>query len=105
MINLKTGDLKPTLTGQFKDNDGDAIDLAGATVEFFMWDREDNKIIDGNAVNIVNASEGKVEYKWNDGETDEKGVYKAEFVATYSDGEMTIPNNGFISISIDEDLQ
>lgn len=104
-IVIKQGDLKPTLKGTCKDADGNVIDVSGASIGFYMWDRDGNSIIDNGPVNKIDGPNGKVEYKWQSGDTETIGVYHGEFVAQFSDGEMTIPNDGFISITIEDDLQ
>ena len=101
---FEKGDTKPPLKAQATDFDGDPIDLSGAMLHFNMFDRSGEIVIDGGAVSLVtDGTDGKVQYSWQDGDTDTVGTYKAEFVAEYSDGILTIPNDGFIDVRINED--
>ena len=98
---LEKGDTKPPLKVQAQDFEGDPIDVKGAMLYFNMFDRNGDIVVDQGSVNIVNdGTDGKIEHRWETGETDEVGVYKAEFVAEYSDGVLTIPNDGFIDVRI-----
>jgi hypothetical protein len=48
---------------------------------------------------------GEVWMVWAPGETDAAGFYQAEFEVTYQDGKReTFPNNGYISLLIQNDL-
>ncbi len=50
---------------------------------------------------IVDPATGEVVYQWVDGDTDEVGKYRAEFVVTYADErEETFPSKGGIAIEI-----
>jgi hypothetical protein len=82
------------------------IDLSGAAVELYVYDnREDSIIIDGGSVTVTDAANGLVEYEWQDSDTQTVGLHKGEFVVTYADGELTVPNDGFIPVEITEDIQ
>ena len=101
---FEKGDTKPPLKVQATDFEGDPIDVSGAMLYFNMFDRSGEIVVDGGAVSLVtDGTDGKIQYSWQDGDTDETGVYKAEFVAEYSDGVLTIPNDGFIDVRINED--
>ncbi len=113
MINeivLKKGDTVPVreLELQEENSDGDRvpIDLTGSSVEFFVYDNQNGDLlIDEGTVNIVDSVNGLIEYEWEDGDTQRTGVHKGEFVVKYADGELTVPNDGFIPVKITEDLQ
>jgi len=109
-IVTKKGDNLPIreLELQEEDSNGDRvpIDLTGSSVEFFVYDNQtDQLLIDEGSVTITDAANGLIEYEWQDGDTQETGVHKGEFVITYADGELTVPNEGFIPVKITEDLQ
>ena len=96
------GDTKPAVKGTAKDENG-AIDLSGSEVKFYMRNEETGKMkVDGAVATITDAANGKVEYSWQQGDTDEVGLFEVWFVATYSDGEITIPNAGNKPIEITE---
>ena len=95
---IKRNDTKPSLSA-ILSQDGSAVDITGATVNFHMGD-----IIDTAAV-IVNAATGSVRYDWAAVDTEKAGEFSAEFEVTFSDGKIeTFPNVGYLRINIDEDL-
>lgn len=109
-ILLKQGDQKPEVEVQLLQADGNGgttpVDLSGANVKFYVVNPvTDELLIDGETVTITDAANGKIRYQWTSGDTDESGVWKGEFVATYSDGDLTFPNTGFIPVIINEDAQ
>jgi len=88
-----------------KDRNG-AIDLNGTQqVRLVASDREGNNVLTEN-VTVVNASGGEVEYKWEPGDfIENSGVYRIEFEIQDSTGEVeTVPNDGYITVEIEEEL-
>lgn len=82
------------------------VDLSGASVKFYVYDpRKNQQIIDGANVTIENASLGKIRYKFTSNNVTETGVFPGEFVATFSDGDLTFPNTGYLKVVINEDAQ
>lgn len=56
-------------------------------------------------VDVVEAAEGKVEYQWEADDLAKAGSYSMEFEITWSDGTVqTVPNEGYYSLVIEEDL-
>lgn len=107
---LKQGDQKPEvevqLLQQSSSGGTEPVDLSGADVKFYAVDPTTNELlIDGENVTIVDAANGEVRYQWTSGDVDSYGFWKAEFVATYSDGSLTFPNTGFIDVIINPDAQ
>lgn len=98
---LKQRDTSPALQYTVKDEDGSAIDLSGATVTFYMQDETGTTVIDGGSVTLVDAANGIVKYEWQDGDSDNAGYFKAEFLVTFGDGtKRTSPDPGWISIVV-----
>jgi len=109
-IVMKKGDNLPIreLELQEKDSNGDRvpIDLTGSSIKFYVYDNQTGQLlIDEGNVTITDSVNGLIEYEWQTGDTQETGVHKGEFVVTYADGELTVPNDGFIPVKIVEDLQ
>ncbi len=81
------------------------VDLTGATVRFHMVKDDGTVTIDNvtDGVTVVTATDSPVvSYQWQDGDTDAKGRYEAEFRVTYEDGSTeTFPARGFIPILIE----
>lgn len=89
-----------------EDRDG-AIDISGNTgIKFYLRNVETgDKKIDGKDASEVNASEGRVKYEWDPEDVDTPGVYEAEFVVSFTDGEQTFPSNNFKSVRIEPDIE
>jgi len=103
---LKKGDQKPEAEVQLLDGNNDPVDLSGADVKFYAYDSNTDKlIIDGEDVTITDAANGKVTYQYTQNDVEETGLFKAEFVAVYSDGDLTFPNNGYIPFIVNPDAQ
>ena len=82
------------------------FDLTGATgVTFTMMDSTGNyKVAKKDAV-IVSSSGGTIQYNWAAEDTDEGGLFKAEFQLQYANGgRLTVPQQGFITIEIPKDI-
>lgn len=108
---LKQGNTSPAIEAQLLDNDEEPIDLNGATVKFAMRLAGGSSNTVDDFATISNPDDGIVQYPWSDGDTDEVGTYNAEFEVDYSggtgvnfDGDEDFPNEGYITIRIDETL-
>lgn len=102
---IKEDDTSPVLEATLTDENGNAVDLTGASVDFHMRRQLDDTLkVDGTA-SIIDAANGKVQYSWSSGDTDTTGKYDAEFEVTYSSGDIeTFPNHENIVIKITDDL-
>jgi hypothetical protein len=103
---IKRNDTTPAIRYKLKPA---AVDLTGATVQFQMRARRPRgapPVIDTAAVVVTETGTPTVEYTWQEGDTDNAGVYEAEFRVTYANNEVeTFPNDGFISVKVSEDIQ
>ena len=101
---LKKGDTSPVLVATFKDYDGTAVSIVGASVKILV------KTLDGTSVvnspmTITDGTNGVAEYEWQSGDTDTTGTYKVEFEVTFDNGAVeTFPNNKYEMMVIKEDL-
>ncbi len=81
------------------------VDLDGATVVFYMVKDDGTVTLDDvtDGVTVEEETDPPVlSYQWQDGDTDAKGRYEAEFRVTYEDGSTeTFPARGFIPILIE----
>lgn len=102
---IKKDDLIPKLRIALTDSAGAAVDLTGATAVFRMRARGGAlKITDQNAAVVAPATAGIVEYTWAGTDTDTVGVYDAEVMLTYVNGDQTIPSAGFITVIVAPNL-
>lgn len=101
---IKKGDRAPAYAAQLKVN-GEVLSLVGGglTVRFYMRPKGGGAlVVDGGTATITNAAEGRVEYAWEDGDTDTVGTFEAEFRVTASGVTRTIPSRGFNYIEVVE---
>jgi len=107
---IKTGATEPGLRAQLTDDNDNAIDLTGASVEFIMAEPGGDRVIE-DTVTILNPSEGRVAYTWKSADTDTAGQYNAEFAVDYSGdtgsnfvADEYFPSDDYLSIHIMESL-
>jgi len=102
-INLKSGDTLPVFKAQLIGADGTEFDLTGKDAKLYVGQ---DGLVTGESMTIVDETAGKVEYEWQSADTDGSGEYDAEIVVTDgSGGERTFPTSGFITVTINDDLQ
>jgi len=69
-----------------KEKDRSVVDLTSCTVAFYFRHVDANQAkVSGAACNITDAVNGKVEYRWQVGDTAVPGLYNAEFRITFAD--------------------
>lgn len=99
---IKRGDLHPPLRLQLIQN-RQPIQLAGCTVRLDMA-RSGVLKVSANFT-VVSEAEGRVEYQWAEGDTDEAGEYHAEAVVVFPDQTtMTVPTSGDFAVLVNERL-
>lgn len=97
---MAKGDTFPAIAATLTQN-GDAVDLTSATVQFKM--RKNGKVVVLEDATVVNASTGEVEYEWAAGDSDTVGIHEAFWIVTYSDNTVqTFPGKGFNLIQIQQ---
>lgn len=103
-VYVKQNDTKPDLQVTVNDDNGDAIDVSGATIAFHMNDSINTSKVD-SAGSIVTAASGIIKYVWQTGDLDTVGIYNAEFQITFSDSSiLTTPSNGYLIIVVGAEL-
>jgi len=94
-FHFKRGDTSDPLKVQITENNL-PVDLSSAQgVEFHMGG------IVHDSADILEPSDGVVEYKWKDGDTDVTGLFKSNFKVTNANGEvLSYPRDDYIEILI-----
>jgi hypothetical protein len=106
-VTMKRHDRLPALRVVVRDKDtGDPIDFTGASsAKFYMKDENGTLIVDATAIIESPATEGRLRYDWEEGDTATEGEYRAEFELDYGvDGKLTVPNASDILVRVYEDL-
>ena len=90
---IKQNDKKPALVATLKDEDGNVVDLSHVVaIDFKMRLRgaSENKV-DSHEFTYAriqgDPKDGKIQYLWQDGDTDTPGMYEAEFELIYRNDE------------------
>lgn len=102
-IALKRGSTRP-IEALLQDGSGMALTMTGATVKFQLRKKSDSTLkINGNA-EVVDEPTAHVRYTPTPTDTDTAGNYVAEWRVTYAGGDVLVPEEGYITVKIWEDL-
>lgn len=96
-IEIKQGNMVPAFEAQlFGPPPGnEPINLQGAMVEFCFGRGH------GGPCEIVDAANGRVRYEWQEGDTDDPGMWNGEFVVTFVSGHtQRVPSGGYVAVRI-----
>lgn len=105
---IRKGDTAGILADVLKDDEGQPVDIAGATIELTVTPiGGGTPIVSGGASNDqvgdgADGSKGAVHYEWASPQTDEAGDFLGEWKVTIGGEVQTYPNAGYILISITE---
>lgn len=95
VIEIKQGSTIPGFEAVFVDSGGQPINLSNATVEFVFGRCR------GGPCQIVDAAGGRVRYEWQEGDTDDPGTWRGEFIVTMVPGRVQrVPSGGYVSVRI-----
>jgi hypothetical protein len=102
---ITQNDTYPPIRGVCKDEDGDPVNLAGASVRFIMQPSGEEADTVNAAGSVEDEAGGVVSYSWQVGDTAEPGIYCAEFEVTHSGGGIeTFPRHAPLAIRIRAEL-
>lgn len=81
------GSTRPFFAVQLlKESDHTVVSLAGASVGFsFRHVDSTTAAVSAQSCNITDATNGKVEYRWQSSDLNVPGTYNAEFRVTFAD--------------------
>lgn len=105
---LKTGDFGfPIETHLTNAATGEIPDFTSATLRFKMRPVPESDspapALD-RAAEVVDEETGLCQYVWQEGDTDDPGIYRVEWKLISPGGEQTYPSDGFNVIQIKGDL-
>ena len=93
-FHLKKNDLLPPIKIELtEDGTTTPFDLTNFTGKFFMALSDDltTAKVDGSAVTITDAANGKAEYRWSGTDTDTEGKFQFEFRFTSASKTFSVP--------------
>ena len=99
-------DLLPIISAVLTNESGTPVNLTGATVSFHMSAANGTPKVNEAAV-IDSPAAGTVHYDWAVGDTDEAGLFDAEWEVIFTTGTkpLTFPNTATkISVQVTEEL-
>lgn len=105
-VQLKAGDLFPDIEATVTDENGNVVDVSGATITCSVRHsrKPTTKILDGGVGLVVDGPNGQIAYRWSSGETEvTPATYEAEFLVTPVVGDpFRVPTVGYIPVNIYE---
>lgn len=103
---MKRNDTLPQMSAVLRDEQGQPVDLTDATVRFHMKSVDgDTPKIDREGQSVGDPTTGRVTYDWTTEDTDEAGVFFAEWEVSFAGGDQaTYPNDGYYVVQVLADL-
>lgn len=99
------GSTVPTFADTILDENGDPLNLAGATVTFVMRALANASTTINAVASIVSASAGEVSFTLSAAQTSAAGLYNAQWIVTESGGgTYAFPNIGYRSVEVQASL-
>lgn len=103
---IKQRDTGHPIEAYLQNEDGTAINLTDAAVEFVMRRVGTVEAVVSASATIVTPATGRVKYDWLEADTAVAGDYAAHWVVTLSSGAvLTVPSGGYISILVAEAMR
>lgn len=106
-LTVKRHDTWPPVKATLEEGEGvnrKPINLSGA-LKVTMWLKSTTGTVIEAVATVIGATEGKIEYAWQAGDTATSGEYKVEFEIEWSAAHIqTVPNASYNSILIVDDL-
>ena len=94
-IHMKQGDVLPVVYARLRDTSG-PLNLSTATVAFKM-----GTAFTG-ACEVLEATAGRVVYRWSASDTVSAGKFQGTFIVTYQNGStLTVPTVGYVDVTIE----
>jgi hypothetical protein len=104
-VTRKQNDTYPPLLAQLTDTVGPINLTTATTVELIMVEMGSGSATGGGFCAITDAVAGRVSYEWDPEDTDDVGIFNAEFEIVWADGGIqTVPNTTYFTVEIKDDL-
>lgn len=99
---IKQGSTTPALEVQLTDENDNPINLSAVDgVDFRMYEPRTGDVMLEKSATITDGKNGNITYVWKNGETDEAGRFRSEFVVHYdSNSAETFPNFGYRDVLV-----
>ena len=105
-FDIKKGDTLPVFAVTMQYANGSAIDLTNSSVFLHLGSLANYNPVFSGAANITSATAGEVEYRWTGSpDTFNVGTFWAEFKATWTGSQMTLPSNHSLKVEVFEDYE
>jgi len=105
-FNIKKGDTLPVFAVTLQFANGSAIDLTNGSVYIHLGNLSNYSPIFSGACNITDATTGKAEYRWTGSvDTATVGTYWAEFKASWTGSQLTLPSEHSLKVNVHEDYE
>jgi len=82
---IHKGATRPKLIAQIVDEDGDAVNLSGATVKINVGWPGETRIVSNGAVTVTSAPNGLVQFAFSAAQTGTARTYRGQFWITWGD--------------------
>lgn len=103
---IKKGDLLPAYTYTCLDENGNAVDLTGATSpKFYMRKRGDTALKVSATATVGAGTGGLITYSWTGTDTDTPGHYDAEFEVQIGGKRRSFPHDRNLLIQVLDDVE
>ena len=105
-FNIKRGDTLPVFSVTMQFANGSPIDLTSSTVFLHLGSFINYEPVFSGAATITNATAGEVEYRWTGSpDTFNSGTFWAEFKASWTGSQLTLPANHSLKVRVYEDYE
>ena len=104
---IKRGDSLPVFSVTMQFANGSPINLTDGSVFLHLGSLTNYDPFFSGAANITDAPGGGVEYRWsgNGADTNTTGTFWAEFKATWTGSQLTLPSNHSLQLRVFEDYE
>jgi len=102
---MAVGSRRPSISYVLRDDAGQVIDLtAGVTGVTFRGAQTNGTTVFSGACTITTAAAGLVNYAWGANDTAIAGIYRVQFVITWTAGTLlqVVPTNRTLTLSVVE---